>query len=315
MIKLILKNPSIAVIGHLVKDEIESPDGSFRTALGGIAYNLATLDAVARSCTILPICRIGNDMKELMHSSFNSNRFDFSLIKYSSYPNVVNRLKYKPDGTRNEWNSRRQAPLSFDGVGELVDAVILNFISGNDVGLSQLLKFRSVFRGLIYCDFHSLSLGIDENNKRYYRRHPFWRRYLGACDLVQLNLLELDSLFDKPILNPKDIRAAGLKLIEFGPKAIIITAGREGAYLVEDSDSFYYVPPIKIRKEIDPTGCGDTLGSSFIYKYLRTGDPLLSLEWANHLAAAKATFFGLKGYLKLEEIAAKIGPANRASRI
>jgi sugar/nucleoside kinase (ribokinase family) len=315
MERIFSDNPTIAVVGHLVKDEIITAGGEIKTALGGIAYNLATLGAIIKRGRILPVCRIGNDFKELANSLVGSTIFDMAMVRFMGRPNVVNRLIYKSDGSRDEWNSRRAAPLDISGLEKRADAVFLNFISGKDVKLSDLKKFRAKYRGLIYCDFHSLSLGFDKNHKRYHRRHPYWREYLSACDIVQMNILELASIYGRKLEDQKAIKEAGEMLLEAGPGVVIITAGRRGVYLLtKGSDEYYFVPPVKIGPEIDPTGCGDVLGIAFFLNFLEKGNLVQSLEIANRLAAAKATFSGLGDFARIEDIASNLGPAPKACK-
>ncbi len=309
--------PKIAVIGHLVKDEIKTLDGAISVALGGTAYNLAALAAVQVQGKIYPVCRIGSDIKCLSDELFDlSPRFDLANVNYARRPNAVHRLTYNPDGSRGEWNSGRQVPLKIDSALLKCNALLINFISGNDVKLSDLQALRKHYKGLIYCDYHSLSLGLDSDKIRFIRYHPRWRDYLSAVDIIQMNLLELSSIFGRKLDSRKAAMEAFELLHKAGPQVAIITAGRDGVILSQHSEGrYYHIPAVKITREVDATGCGDTLSSSFLYHYLISGNIVGSLETANHYAAAKATFSGLAGFANIEEIKSKIGPPSKAERI
>jgi len=302
--------PVIAVVGHLVKDEIVSPDHDMKVSLGGTAYSLAALGAIVGMGRILPICRIGRDIEPMVRAAFGHNRnLDFAGMKFTNKPNVVNRLVYGNHGARMEQNSAIASPLKLTGIDRRVDAVLLNFISGRDVKLHDLRAFRARYRGLIYCDYHSLSLGHDKNLRRYYRLHPRYKEYIGAADIVQMNLAELASIYRMPSTGMSAVARACRRLHEIGVRVAIITAGPDGVMLSESkTGDFYHIPAVRIRRQVDPTGCGDTLGAAFLYNYLRTGDLIGSLEIANQYAAAKATFSGLEGFARLGDIIRHIGP-------
>ncbi|OGC93536.1 MAG: hypothetical protein A2W25_16945 [candidate division Zixibacteria bacterium RBG_16_53_22] len=314
VLKLRSKEPVIAVVGHLVKDEIVSPNGEMKVSLGGTAYSIAALEAIAEMGRILPVCRVGRDIEPMIRAAFGHNqRLDLAAMKFTSKPNVVNRLVYGSDGARAEQNSAIAPPLELDGIDRRIDSVLLNFISGRDVKLRDLKAFRAEYRGLIYCDYHSLSLGHDRNLRRYYRLHPRYKEYIATADMVQMNLAELKSIYKIPIFDMSAVAKACCHLHETGVKVVIITAGTNGVMVSESKTGrFYHIPAIHIRRQVDPTGCGDTLGAAFLYNYLRTADLIGSLEIANQFAAAKATFSGLEGFAGLGNIIRQIGPPVKA---
>ena len=53
---------------------------------------------------------------------------------------------------------------------------------------------------------------------------------------------------------------------------------------------FLAAPKVDI---VDPTGCGDVYASSYLAKYLETGNPKESALFANQKAAENATVLGL----------------------
>jgi hypothetical protein len=311
-----IDSPAIAVVGHLVRDEIVSSDGVVKIALGGTAYNLRTLAAIMDKGKILPVCRIGRDITGPASELFaSSDLFDNTGVQYARRPNVIHRLIYSADGSRREWNSGRQSPLDFETICKKADAVLLNFISGNDVRLKDLKSFKSNYRGLVYGDYHSLSLGFGSDQIRYYRHHPRWREYLACIDMIQMNVAELATICQHKLDDIQTIKDACLNLHTGGPKVIIITMGSKGVMVSEQKDQrFWRIPAMEIPEEIDPTGCGDTLSATFVFNYLRSGDLVRSVEIANRCAGAKATFSGLDGYAKMRQIIDAIGPRKRAAR-
>jgi hypothetical protein len=317
MMQQILESPAIAVVGHLVKDEIITIDGRASVSLGGTAYNLAALSAIQKTGRIYPVCRVGIDIKSMTDQLFAlSPHFDLSGVCYAKRPNAMHRLTYRRDGSRDEWNSGKQMPLPMKpGLGKC-DAILLNFISGNDVRLTELISFKNCYSGLLFCDFHSLSLGYGKDHRRYLRHHPRWRDYISVADIIQMNLMELSSIVGRSLDSRKAAMDALSLLHQAGPDIAIVTAGRDGIVISQRSTKkIYHIPAVRIGKEIDATGCGDTLSASFLYGYLRSGELIRSLELANRYAAAKATFSGIECFGKIDEIAERIGPPAKAERV
>jgi hypothetical protein len=291
----------LAVIGHLVTDEIIRYDQSITTALGGISYNIAALDAVTENETIYPVCVIGNNIKPLIEDTFGvSGNIDWEFTSITNLPNVVNRLKYDAAGNRDEWNSRVPDPIDISGLHNNFVAVLMNFISGDDVELESLLKFRERFSGLIYIDFHSLALGRDPDGKRFLRENPLWRDYVSIADCLQLNHNELATITDLKTDDVKQVAKIVRGLHELGPRVIAVTMAERGS-IVSDygMDQVFYLPAVETSEINDPTGCGDTFASVFFYNLVRSKDIKEALVEANLYAAAKATFSGLTGFREI----------------
>jgi hypothetical protein len=313
----IVDSPRIAVAGHLVYDEITFPGGETTIALGGISYNIAALAALMAQGKIIPVCEIGLDIKDLVFGTFGSYEvFDKSAIKMTSLPNVINRLVYDNQGNRNEWNSRRPQPLLLEAIPDDIDALLLNFISGNDVTLEELRRFPGRFGGIVYCDFHSLALGHDQDGRRYHRRHPDWQEYLSHVDIIQMNLAELATIVGHDSGGKLQIAADCRILHQAGPETALITMGKDGVLLSNQSgDQAFHIPASDVPAVVDTTGCGDTLAAAMTYHYIVSGDLLRSAVKANRYAAAKATFSGVDGFLRMDEILGNIGEGPEPVRL
>lgn len=295
---------TIVVAGHLVDDEITLPDGNITAAFGGLTYNIAALCTKMKKGKLLPVCRIGENRKEDFLTIFNRfPAFDYSLIEFTELPNVVNRLVYRDDGNRDEWNSRTPEPLELDSIPSDTDGVLINFISGKDFTPEQLGEFRARFNGLIYMDFHSLSLGKKPDGMRYYRQHPRWKDYIAYCDFLQLNQYELQTITGNVSNQPHPIADDCSILHKSGPSIVIVTLGKEGVVFSEDEIGRRFLIKPKAVKEIDATGCGDTLAAVTLHDYLGGKAVLESVIEGVRWAATKATFSGLDGFATIEQSA------------
>ena len=77
-------------------------------------------------------------------------------------------------------------------------------ITGFDITLDQLKEIRKNFSGLIYIDVHTLSRGLDKYYQRNFRLIPDFSEWAKCIDIIQVNELELYTLFDSK--SEKDIR-------------------------------------------------------------------------------------------------------------
>lgn len=311
------ERPRLAVVGHLVYDRIIFPGGKTTEALGGISYNMAALAGIIKEGRLLPVCEIGEDIKGVFRGAFGSTRsLDSSGLKYTSLPNVVNTLVYDDKGDRQEWNSRKPRPLRLAHVAADFDAVIFNFISGDDVTLDEIRTFRRRFDGLIFCDFHSLALGRGSDGRRFFRKHPRWDEYLSPMDMVQMNLAEFATIAGPVKESAVDV-ASRLSIIHHhGPETVILTMGRKGFLLsIGAGSEVYSIPAIEIPDEVDSTGCGDTLAAAIVYYYTVSGDILQAAMKANLHAAAKATFSGIDGFKRIDGIIDSLGRPTEPVRI
>lgn len=95
-------------------------------------------------------------------------------------------------------------------------------------------------------------------------------------------------------------------LREWGPKIVVITAGKKGAWAFDGNK--IYNAKIKKTKVADTTGVGDAFGSGFIAGLIKTnGDIQKSLNWGMINAGSVCTKVGAQsGLLTLEELKKKL---------
>lgn len=94
------------------------------------------------------------------------------------------------------------------------------------------------------------------------------------------------------------------KILEMGPKYLIIKKGENGALLI-DSEKMFYAPALPMEDVMDPTGAGDTFAGGFIGYLARTRDlSFENMKRAVVVGSAMASFtveqFGTQ---RLEDIA------------
>lgn len=95
------------------------------------------------------------------------------------------------------------------------------------------------------------------------------------------------------------------KILEMGPKYLVIKKGENGALLL-DNENMFYAPALPLEDVMDPTGAGDTFAGGFIGYLAHTRDISFdNLKRAIVIGSAMASFtvekFGTERLLEVKE--------------
>jgi sugar/nucleoside kinase (ribokinase family) len=277
----------LGVVGTMVWDRIEHPDGSPVERWGGIAYSLAAAAAaIPTGWTIRPIVKVGADL------SGAARRFMEALpglelpggVVDTPEPNTRVHLRYRDRQHRDEQLTGGVPPWRWEDLApwlDGLDALYVNMISGFELHLETALRLRSAVAGRIYGDLHSLLLGVDEGGHRVPR--PLARRddWLSAFDVVQMNETELAL-----VAAPDDPWRVADAAVRAGLRALLVTRGPAGATVVSADRGRVEVPVETPWPAGDPTGCGDVWGATCCVALCRD-EPLESAVRAAHRAASR----------------------------
>ncbi len=298
----------ITVVGHLCMDVIRLPveqGGKEAHSLGGITYALLTLANLASpQDTILPVFGVGeNEYDELMDLLGRYPVIDRSGIFQMNRPTNHVHLFYENNGQRVECSKEISHPIPFEKIKPFLstDGVLINMVSGFDITLETLDLIRMEVRERhtpIHFDFHSLTLGVDSNAKRFRRPLTDWRRWCFMIKSIQMSEAEAHGL------TPDRLNEQGLvnQLMPLMVNALIMTRGEGGLTLFEQHNKKLELHEIAgvPTQAVDPTGCGDVFGAAFLLHYLKEKNYPAAARFANEAAAFKATFSGLEGLDRLK---------------
>ncbi len=105
--------------------------------------------------------------------------------------------------------------------------------------------------------------------------------------LVKPNVRELEDFFKTEIKDNGDIEKYARKLMNMGPKNVIVSMGREGAYFIsQDGESLFLDAPK--GKVVDTVGSGDSMVAGFIYGLKKGFSPVESFKFAVSCGSASA---------------------------
>jgi ribokinase len=111
--------------------------------------------------------------------------------------------------------------------------------------------------------------------------------WLRAVDVLVPNALEARQLFGLPADATATPAALGAQLLQRGVGAVVMTCGRDGAWLFEHGDTPLHVPPFAVDA-VDTVGAGDAFNAG-LAAALAEGAPLAAAVRLAAAAGALAT--------------------------
>ena len=119
----------------------------------------------------------------------------------------------------------------------------------------------------------------------------------------EVDMLMVNDAEARQLTGEFSIVKAAKKILQMGPKYLIIKKGEHGALLF-DKDSVFFAPALPLEEVFDPTGAGDTFAGGFMGHLAKTGDiSFENMKRAIIVGSAMASFCVEKfGPNRLKEI-------------
>ncbi|MBX3173219.1 MAG: carbohydrate kinase family protein [Gemmatimonadaceae bacterium] len=271
----------LGVIGTFVWDVIHGRDvrESPIQEWGGITYALSAADAaLADDWELVPLVKVGEDLAS------EARRFLRTLRRLAPdahpievpYRNNRVELRYHSDERRSEVLSGGVPGWTWAGLQPLlrdIDALYINLISGFELDLATAQLIRQHFKGPIYCDLHSLTLGLEPSGLRTWRPLPEVAAWCACFDYLQVNEDEVAMLAADPM-------ALAATALHAGVRTLFVTLGKRGVVYFEDAGpgrplrtALVPATVARVSGPGDPTGCGDVWGATYFSRFV-AGDRL-----------------------------------------
>lgn len=250
---------SLLVVGSIAIDSVETPSGQAHEALGGSASYFSY--AASYFCPVRLVGVVGEDFPEDY----------FSLLKNRQNIDVAG-VKTQP-GRTFRWRGKYEGDMN---VAETLE-VELNVFGSFDPDIPH------TFRDSPYV---FLANGSPTVQRKVL--HQVKQPKLVVADTMNLwietarhDLLELLKEVDGLILNDQEalmltetdqLVVAGKRILELGPKFVIVKKGEHGAMLFSE-EGIYALPAYPTDKLIDPTGAGDSFAGG-VMGFLTHADKL-----------------------------------------
>lgn len=253
----------VLIVGSVALDSLETPSGVVENALGGAA----TYGSVAASlfAPVHLVGVVGDDFPD-EHLEFLKNRnIDLAGLQVVEGGKT---FRWKGDylGDLNQAVTHETQLGVFEHFEPTLPAQYqdADFVFLANINPSLQLRVLDQVRNprLVLCDTMNLWINIA--------RESVWEIF-RRVDIAVLNDGEARLLTEED-----NVLRAGKKLLESGPKHVIIKKGEHGALLFSQDGSLFVAPPYPIEEVVDPTGAGDSFAGALIGYLAKTDD--LSIE-------------------------------------
>ena len=306
------------VVGEPCIDIIHKHNGETIHSYGGILYSLLAMSVFCRNTDeIYPIMNLGADeYSNVMNLLRQYKNISTEGIKKVEFPTRKVFLDYSlmnsSQKERFETSSHPTYPIEYEDIERWLpgtDAILINMVSGVDIGLDTFRKVRANFKGFMHIDIHNIVMRTNEDGTREHVKNREWVEWCTSTDTVQMNETEMTYLSDEKM---KEYKVAEEILInsKMDVKAVIITRGINGVscYTTKEktygSESFTDIDKkdlsaIENPEFMDSTGCGDVFAAGFVYEYTQSKDLSKSLHFANRMASYNTSLEGIDQLYKL----------------
>jgi sugar/nucleoside kinase (ribokinase family) len=246
-----MDNSNILIVGSVAFDTIETPTASVEKALGGSA----TFASMAASYFASPriVAVVGEDFGGEHFERLENRGIDTGGIE-------------RVDGGETfHWIGKYHANMK----DRDTIATHLNVFEGFDPVLpADYRRSSHVFLGNIDPGLQAKVLdqmanprfvGMDTMNLWIAETPDELKKVLRRVDVLFINDEESCQLSGEPqLLN------AAEKILELGPKYVVIKRGEYGAVLFGGAFAPVFVPAVLLRGVLDPTGAGDAFAGGFM---------------------------------------------------
>ena len=251
---------SLLVVGTVAFDAIETPFGKTDKIIGGAATYIS-LAASYFTSDINLVSVIGSDFPEesIDHLKSRGVNVDGLQIKEGEKSFFWSGKYHNDMNTRDTLATELNVLEHFDPVlpdsCKDADFVMLGNLTPA-VQLRVIEQLTSTPK-LIVLDTMNFWMDIAMDDLK---------NGIGKIDLLTINDEEARQLSGEYSL----VKAAR-KIIEMGPKYLVIKKGEHGALLFH-GERLFYCPAIPLEEVFDPTGAGDTFAGGFIGFLAASGD-------------------------------------------
>jgi hypothetical protein len=285
------------LVGTVTYDVITSDEGEVFSGLGGILYQAAALAAMKKN--VLLFTHLGRDLAgpvdQVTEGWHTLEKTGFHV--FAGPGNHVH-LHYPKEGERREILESVVPPLDPEKILESLDRFhmlisVLN--SGFDIKLQDWRQIVDAADCPIWLDLHSLVLSKELGIPRTYLSDIPWGNWIRGVTYLQANRTELGCLLGRigQDYSEEDIKRFGQKAFHLGLKAVFITLGKDGVWVLTPEDARFVIPS-QIENIEDTTGCGDVFCAVTAKNLLEGEDPLSAAISGVELATQSATVKGVE---------------------
>ena len=250
---------SLVVIGTIAFDAIETPFGKTDKIVGGAA-TYASLAASYFYDKVKIVAVVGDDFPKDEIADFNNHHIDTEGLQVKAGEKSF----FWSGKYHNDMNSRDTLITELNVLADFDPIIPADYQDCEYLMLGNLTPMvqQTVIKRL---NNRPKLIVMDTMN--------FW------MDIMLDDLLETIKMIDVLTINDAEARQlsgeyslvkAAKKILEMGPKYLIIKKGEHGALLFHEEHVFA-APALPLAEVFDPTGAGDTFAGGFIGYMAKVG--------------------------------------------
>jgi len=248
----------LTIVGSVALDSVRTPFGEVNDALGGSATH-ASMSA-SFFCPVNMVGVVGTDFAEDHFELFRNRQINVEGLQ-------------RAEGLTFRWKGYYEQDMN-QAHTLLTD---LNVFADFQPTLPQN-----------YRDSEFLFLGNIDPKLQLYVLDQMERPKLTVCDTMNFwitskraELVEVLKRVDVVLLNEGEARqlcdttnllTAAKRVLELGPKAVVIKKGEHGAFLVQQNGHIFISPGYPLDDVSDPTGAGDSFAGGLLGYLAYTDD-------------------------------------------
>lgn len=248
---------SILVVGSVALDDVETPFGERRSALGGAAVYFALAASYFSDVGLVGV--VGDDFPHEHLDLLAAHDIDLAGLRTAP-------------GKTFRWGGR----YGYDFNARETLFTDLNVFADFDPRIPPAFRQSElVFLANIAPTLQSRVLdqveqpqivALDTMNYWIERTPEELDQVLQRVDLLLINDSETRELAGEP-----NLRTAALRILERGPRLLVVKKGEHGA-VTFSKEGVFAVPGLPLETIVDPTGAGDAFAGGFLGYLAASGD-------------------------------------------
>ena len=249
---------SLLVVGSLAFDDIETPEGARLDVLGGSATYFSLAASVFTPVRM--VGPVGEDFPMAVAEGWRERGIDPSGIEV-----VRGGKTFRWSGRyQGEMNSAETLRTELNVLGTFQPKVPAAFRDSEFVFLANThpATQRSVLSQVAKPKF----VLADTMNLWIATERPALLELLRSVDGLLVNDEEARMLS-----GTRNLIAAGRKILEMGPRIVIVKKGEHGSFLF-CAERLFALPAYPTDRVVDPTGAGDTFAGGLMGSLARSGE-------------------------------------------
>lgn len=239
----------ILVVGSLAYDSIKTPSGSAPRTLGGSANYFSLAASLFSQVRVVGV--VGEDYSDADKQLLEKRGVDLAgLSKVAGktfhwegyYEGDLNEAKTLKTELNVFENFNPQLPASFKDS---------NFVFLANIAPELQLQVLEQVQSPQFVGMDTMNFWISSKKSELLK-------VLSKVDVLLINETESEML-----TFAQNAIAAAPKLVEMGPRAVVIKRGEYGFAFYSKDEGFHILPAFPVENVTDPTGAGDTFAGGF----------------------------------------------------